>query len=88
MIATIFGITIRDTALIRFGLLNEVFGILMAALIGFIFGLIACSIDSEYAYGSKAALTSEMVRRYVIILQNHFELPKSTVELRFITFSR
>lgn len=54
---------IKDIHLIRFGLINEVIGILMATVIGFIFGLIACSIDSEYAYGSKAALTSEMVRR-------------------------
>lgn len=63
MIATIFGIVIKDYALIRFGLLNEVIGILMATLVGFIFGLIVCSIDSKYAYGTEVALTSEMIRR-------------------------
>lgn len=63
IIATIFGIVIKDRALIRFALINEVIGILLATLIGFVFGLIICSIDSEYAYGSKAALTSEMIKR-------------------------
>ena len=65
VIATIFGIVIKDHALIRFGLINEAVGILMATVIGFIFGLIVCSVDSEYAYGSKAALTTQMVRRYI-----------------------
>ncbi|XP_055296395.1 uncharacterized protein LOC129565471 [Sitodiplosis mosellana] len=63
VIATIFGIVIKDHALIRFGLINEVIGILMATTIGFIFGSIVCSIDLSYAIGSKEAVTSEMVRR-------------------------
>lgn len=63
MIAAIFGIVIKDYSLIRFGLINELIGILMASLIGFIFGLVVCTIDSKYAYGTEVALTSEMIRR-------------------------
>ncbi|XP_031637079.1 uncharacterized protein LOC116349673, partial [Contarinia nasturtii] len=63
VIATLFGIVIKDHALIRFGLVNEVIGILLATAIGFSFGLIICSLDSEYAYGSKRALTTEMISR-------------------------
>lgn len=63
MIATIFGIVIKDYSLIRFGLVNEMIGILMATLIGFVFGLVVCTIDPKYAHVSGAALTSEMIRR-------------------------
>lgn len=65
VIATIFGITIKDYSLIRFGLINEVIGILMATLIGFVFGLVVCTIDKKYAYGTEVALTSEMIRRWL-----------------------
>lgn len=63
VIATIFGIVIKDYALVRFGLVNEVIGILIATCIGFTFGLIICTVDSKYAYGNDVALTTEMISR-------------------------
>lgn len=63
VIATIFGIVIKDYALVRFGLVNECLGILIATCIGFTFGLIICTVDSKYAYGTDVALTSEMIKR-------------------------
>lgn len=63
MIATIFGIVIKDYALVRFGLVNEVIGILIATCIGFTCGLIICTVDSKYAYGTDVALTTEMIKR-------------------------
>lgn len=47
----------------RFGLVNEVIGILIATCIGFTFGLIICTVDSKYAYGTDVALTTEMIKR-------------------------
>lgn len=63
IIATIFGIVIKDGSLIRFGFKNEVIGILLATSVGFLFGMIFCSIDEKYAYGPGDALTEEMISR-------------------------
>lgn len=63
VIATIFGIVIKDYALVRFGLINEVIGILIATCIGFTLGLIICTVDTKYAYGNDVALTTEMISR-------------------------
>lgn len=65
IIATIFGIVIKDKALIRFGAFNELIGILLATSVGFFFGMIISFIDPKYEYGSAPALTPEMIERCV-----------------------
>ncbi|XP_055681745.1 uncharacterized protein LOC129789120 [Lutzomyia longipalpis] len=61
IIAAIFGTVIKDHKLQRLGLINELLGILMATLVGFIFGLIICSVDHRYGIGE--GLTQEMLSR-------------------------
>lgn len=57
---------IKDKSLIRFGMKNEIIGILLATTVGFLFGMIICFVDKKYEYGSdsEAALTSEMIGRH------------------------
>lgn len=43
------------------GFVNEMFGILLATVIGFVFGLIVCSTDDRYGQGE--GLTLEMTSR-------------------------
>lgn len=71
VIATIFGIVIKDYALVRFGLVNEVIGILMATSIGFIFGLIICTVDSKYANGTNV-LTPQMISRLLEMFEKMY----------------
>ena len=53
---------IKDRSLTRFGLFNELLGLFLATSIGFCFGLIYCSIDERFAYGS-GELTFELKSR-------------------------
>ncbi|XP_039952894.1 uncharacterized protein LOC126753564 isoform X3 [Bactrocera neohumeralis] len=61
IIAAIFGTAIKDPTLRTLGLRNELIGILIATIIGFIFGLVICSIDERYGNGE--GLTAEMLSR-------------------------
>lgn len=62
IIAITFGIVIRDKALVRFGLANELFGILLATTIGFIFGLVIGSVEERFISGD-TGVTQEMISR-------------------------
>ncbi|CAD6999822.1 unnamed protein product [Ceratitis capitata] len=61
IIAAIFGTAIRDPTLRTLGLRNELIGILIATIVGFIFGIVICSIDERYGNGE--GLTAEMLSR-------------------------
>ncbi|XP_011185755.2 uncharacterized protein LOC105214185 [Zeugodacus cucurbitae] len=61
IIAAIFGTAIKDPTLRTLGLRNELIGILIATIVGFIFGLVICSIDERYGNGE--GLTAEMLSR-------------------------
>lgn len=63
IIATIFGVVIKDMRLIRLGLVNELIGLLLATLVGLVFGLIYCTLDSSFAFGSFEGITTEMKER-------------------------
>lgn len=62
IIATTFGIVIKDKALVKFGLANELFGIMLATLIGFVFGLIIGGIEDRFIVGNNG-VTQEMISR-------------------------
>lgn len=62
IIAATFGIVIKDKSLILLGLANELIGIVLATAIGFVFGLIICSIDARYTVGNDG-VTAEMITR-------------------------
>ncbi|KAH8249033.1 hypothetical protein KR032_005328 [Drosophila birchii] len=61
IIAAIFGTVIQDRSLRKLGMLNELIGILMATLVGFLFGLVVCTTDQKYGIGE--GLTEEMLSR-------------------------
>lgn len=61
IIAAIFGTVIKDNSLRMLGVKNELFGILTAVLVGFLFGLIVCSLDNSYSISE--GMTSEMLSR-------------------------
>ncbi|XP_067624001.1 uncharacterized protein [Eurosta solidaginis] len=61
IIAAIFGTAIKDPTLRTLGLRNELIGISIATIVGFIFGIIICSIDERYGNGE--GLTAEMLSR-------------------------
>ncbi|GAB0094815.1 uncharacterized protein DMENIID0001_101410 [Sergentomyia squamirostris] len=61
IIASTFGTVIKDRKLRRLGIINELIGILITTLVGFVFGLIICSVDDRYGVGE--GLTHEMVSR-------------------------
>ncbi|BFF94889.1 uncharacterized protein DMAD_12408 [Drosophila madeirensis] len=61
IIAAIFGTVIEDRSLRRLGMLNELIGILIATLVGFLFGLVVCTTDKKYGIGE--GLTEEMLSR-------------------------
>ncbi|CAB3367752.1 Hypothetical predicted protein [Cloeon dipterum] len=48
ILAGVFGIVIRDRQLQRVGVMNELFGLLMCLVIGFVFGLIIISIKPHW----------------------------------------
>ncbi|KAI8118668.1 hypothetical protein FF38_07083 [Lucilia cuprina] len=61
IIAAIFGTVIKDHSLRSLGLRNELYGILMAVLVGFLFGMVVCTTDDRYSIGD--GLTDEMIAR-------------------------
>ncbi|XP_053961316.1 uncharacterized protein LOC128865215 [Anastrepha ludens] len=61
IIAAIFGTAIKDPTLRTLGLRNELIGVLIATVVGFIFGLIICTLDERYGNGE--GLTAEMLSR-------------------------
>ncbi|XP_061402829.1 uncharacterized protein LOC133338675 [Musca vetustissima] len=61
IIATIFGTVIKDKSLFRLGMVNELFGICAAVLVGFVFGIIVCTTDERYSIGE--GLTAEILSR-------------------------
>ncbi|KAM8717817.1 hypothetical protein ACLKA7_004508 [Drosophila subpalustris] len=61
IIASIFGTVIEERSLCRLGMRNELIGILLATLVGFLFGLVVCTTDKKYGIGE--GLTEEMLSR-------------------------
>lgn len=61
IIAAIFGTVIEERSLRRLGMRNELIGILLATLVGFLFGLVVCTTDKKYGIGE--GLTEEMLSR-------------------------
>ncbi|XP_058819469.1 uncharacterized protein LOC131682189 [Topomyia yanbarensis] len=61
IIAGIFGTVIKERSLQLMGVRNETIGILFAITVGFIFGLIVCSLDERYGVGE--GITNEMLSR-------------------------
>lgn len=61
IIAAIFGTVIKDRSLGKLGLMNELFGILMAVLVGFVFGIVVGTTNDRYSTGE--GLTTEMISR-------------------------
>jgi len=61
IIASIFGTVIEERSLRRLGMRNEIIGILLATLVGFLFGLVVCTTDKKYGIGE--GLTEEMLSR-------------------------
>lgn len=61
ILAATFGSVIKDNKLQYWGLLNEILGIFLCMLVGFLFGFIFCAI--EYGFEEKVKLTEEIVSR-------------------------
>uniref|UniRef100_A0A336LZL7 CSON006277 protein n=1 Tax=Culicoides sonorensis TaxID=179676 RepID=A0A336LZL7_CULSO len=61
ILAATFGTVIKDRSLQSMGVINEFIGIFMATLVGFIFGIIICSLDDRYGVGE--GLTNEILSR-------------------------
>lgn len=61
IIAVIFGTVVKERTLQLIGLKNEIIGIMLTVTVGFIFGLIVCSIDDRYSVGE--GITHEMLAR-------------------------
>lgn len=61
IIAGIFGTVVKDGSLQVMGLKNEMIGISLTTSVGFIFGLIVCSLDERYGVGE--GITNEMLSR-------------------------
>ncbi|KAJ6646100.1 hypothetical protein Bhyg_01310 [Pseudolycoriella hygida] len=51
LIAATFSTVIKDKQLMKFGVINELIGICLATLVGFVFGLIVGSVDERYGVG-------------------------------------
>ncbi|XP_058120794.1 uncharacterized protein LOC131282381 [Anopheles ziemanni] len=61
IIAIIFGTVVKERQLQLIGLKNEIIGIMLTVTVGFVFGLIVCSIDDRYSVGE--GITHEMLAR-------------------------
>lgn len=61
IIAATFGTVIKDNALTKFGIVNELIGILLTTVVGFVFGLIVFNVDDSFSRGE--GLTTEMLSR-------------------------
>lgn len=63
LIAATFSTVIKDKQLMKFGVINELIGIFIATLVGFLFGLIVGSVDERYGLGN--GLGEEILSRLV-----------------------
>jgi uncharacterized hydrophobic protein (TIGR00271 family) len=63
ILASVFGKVIKDQKLQYWGLRNEIIGIFLCILVGFVFGLIISIIDYFSNYPLAKGLTSEMLAR-------------------------
>lgn len=61
ILAATFGAAIRDHKLQYLGLRNEIIGIFMCILVGFVFGLVISGVN--YIFGDAKALTNEIINR-------------------------
>lgn len=61
ILAATFGTVIKDRPLQVMGVINEMIGIFLATSVGFIFGIIVCSLDDRYGVGE--GLTNEILSR-------------------------
>lgn len=61
IIAGIFGTVIKERSLQLMGLKNEMIGISLTTSVGFLFGLVVCSLDERYGVGE--GITNEMLSR-------------------------
>lgn len=61
IIAATFGTVIKDHQLTKFGIVNELIGILITTVVGFVFGLIVFNVDDSFSRGE--GLTMEMLSR-------------------------
>lgn len=61
IIAATFGTVIKDHRLTKFGIVNELIGILLTTAVGFVFGLIAFNVTDSFSRGE--GLTQEMLSR-------------------------
>lgn len=64
IIAATFGTVIKDRKLQLFGVVNELLGIALVTLVGFICGLIVCIVDEKFSSGT--GLTNEMINRSLL----------------------
>jgi uncharacterized membrane protein len=60
IIAATFGTVIKDSKLQFIGIKNELIGLALVTLVGFVFALIMCGIGE---YGTSNVITSEIVSR-------------------------
>lgn len=63
LIAATFSTVIKDKQLMKFGVINELIGIFLATLVGYVFGLIVGSVDERYGLGN--GLGEEILSRLV-----------------------
>lgn len=61
IIAATFGTVIKDGRLTKFGIVNELIGIAITTLVGFLFGLVMFNVDDSFSRGE--GLTNEMLSR-------------------------
>lgn len=64
IIAATFGTVIKDGQLTKLGVVNELIGISIATIVGFVFGIFVGCIDEKYGIGE--GLTNEMLSRLVV----------------------
>lgn len=65
IVAATFGTVIKDRKLQVFGVVNELYGIAIVTLVGFIGGFIFCLVDSRFG-DDGSGMTNEMVNRSLI----------------------
>ena len=66
IVAATFGTVIKDKKLQLFGVVNELYGIAIVTLVGFIGGFIFCLVDSRFGDDDGNGMTNEMVSRSLI----------------------
>lgn len=65
IVAATFGTVIKDRKLQIFGVVNELYGIAIVTLVGFIAGFVFCLVDSRFG-DDGSGMTNEMVNRSLI----------------------